>query len=457
MRLSRAGSSSLGDPTVIRYTPLAGLALVVALWCPAEAGESADPAVAAEPTESPDRTALARDEAAAQAFHTLYRRFGQLKLTPDSRVADFLASSADVRAFAWDAVRRRADTGRPRIYSDGVVTVQVHIPIEQVIAQLKSVCSTYCAGQKFQPQDFDKILLYIDRRGLWALGQSRGELRLAIAGSAPVGWYDVGVFGRLRTRRKATDNAHRQLLQRIRDLRFSPSRRLAAFLDSDQRVAADTATFIHSHPNVGDVRYLSQRICEVDVTMAVADLVAELKSLANAYHAGAEFPQEVFDGVSLFVKDPVVKVTGVAVPEVPEQREPPVPADDVWTHAAQAEPPEHVDDASQAHLLATRSALARCREHLRSRLLNDPLPATQDTSDDAGNGGAQGRKTVVDLVDAVPALRKDLNMLLGDLRLVQTRDLTGGRVKVTAELPLARFKALVRHYCSKQARADTPD
>jgi len=440
---------------VIRYPVPASLAIVIAFCLPCAAGDEAEPDVTAGPADPAAQVTLAREEAAAQAFHLLYQRFGRLQLTPESHVADFLDAEPGVRAAAWDALQRRADVSRPQVYSDGVVAVQVHLPVSQIIAHLKSVCAGHYAGKEYQPEDFDRIPLYTDRRGLWALGASRGTERPVTAGATPVGWYDVGVFGRLRTRRQATDNAHRRLLGRIRDLRCSPSKRLAAFLDSDKRIAADMTTFIHSHPNVGDVRYLPQRICEVDVTVTVADVVTELKSLANAYHTGAEWPQDVFDDLSLFVKAPEITVTGVAVPEPPGDGEQPPPAEDVWTHTAQADLPENVEDPAQAHLLATRSALARCREHLRSRWLAEPLPAAPH--DDAGETPADDAakpRTVADLVDDVPEVRTDLDTFLGNLRLVQVKDLTGGRVKVTAELPRERFDELLRYYLAKAAAAD---
>ena len=157
---------------MIRRSALASLVVAAALCTAAAADDAPAPGAA----DVPDWAALSREEAAAQAFHLIYQRFGRLQLTPDSRVDDFLDTEPGIRAAAWDAVHRRADVSRPQVYSDGVVAVQVHVPIELIIAQLKSVCASHYAGQKHRPEDFDRIPLYTDRRGLWAAAAVRRGL-----------------------------------------------------------------------------------------------------------------------------------------------------------------------------------------------------------------------------------------------------------------------------------------
>ena len=424
---------------IVRIVATACLVAAVSAAVAAEDGPEAT-----EPSRAPS---LAEQEAEAQAFAVLYTRLGQLQLTPDVRVRDFLASGAAIRAFAWDGIRRHARVDRPQRYSDGAVAVQVHIPIREVVAQLKSVCRADCSGETFKPEDFDKILLYTDRRALWGFGESLGRPRLALADPAPVGWYDVGVFGRLRARRLATENAQERLFRRIGELRFSPSKRVGEFITSDKRIAADMAVFVRSRPVPGQPRYLLQRICEVDVGIAVADLVAELKSLANAYAKGTEFTADKLEGLVSYAGDPVVRATGVAVPSASDARGTAPGEQELWTCSAEAEAPENVKDADQAALLATRAALARCREKFRSRLLWEPAPAPP-----GGGGEAKGR-TVADWVTAEPDVREDLDTLLGNLRLVQARPLKGGRVKVTAELPVTRIRNLLSHLVARRKPA----
>jgi hypothetical protein len=393
--------------------------------------------------------ARARQEAEAGAFAALYQRLAELQLTPDVHVRDFLAEEADLRAFAWQALCRGVQVAPPQTYSDGAVTLQVQLPLAEVIARLAEVCQAHYHGAKFRPADFERILLYSDREALWGFAESRSHRGppLAIADAAPIGWEDVGVFGRLTARHLAAANAYRQILEQAAALRLTPARRVADFLAADKRIAADLEVFVRAQPVAGEVRYRPQRICEVDVAIDVADLVRELKSLANAYYTGTEFKPETFDGLSLLAGSPAIRVTGVAAADFPQFAAGQDPAtqknlpEEVWTRTAQAALPDEVKDAEQARLLAVRTALAQCREQFRAALLAEPSPE---------------EGPIADWLSKVPALRGDIETLLGNLRTVRVKDLPGTgpdgkerRVEVTAELPLLRLRSLLAYYLPK--------
>lgn len=430
----------------MRTTVLVGLILLaLAVVLPGRSAGAQEKATATAPAPAAasegESVPLAVREAEAAAYAMLYARVAELQVTPDVRVADFLATGADARAFAWEAVCRLARCERPQVYSDGVTSVQVSVPLEQVIAQLKSVCAAHYRGEAFKPQDFDQVVLYTTRASLWGFGSSRGEPRLAIADPAPVGWYDVGVFGRLDVRRQATDNAYRQLLAKVRTLRLTASRRVSEYLDSDQRVADGLAAFVRSRAEIGALRYLPTRLSQVELTIKLSDLVTELKGLSNAYAEGAEFAVDQLDAMSTLNDEPVLRVTGVAVPVAAGAPAP--PAEEVWPSTSEAEPPENVADPDQAQLLAQRAAVARCREELRRAMLDKPVPGlAEGTTLGAAMTGQEG-------------FRQDVDALLTNLRVVQVKELKGGRVRVTVELPTTRFNELLAHYAKlKQPPAE---
>lgn len=430
----------------LRNNRAPALLLAMAMALPsavaAEEAPTTAPAPAPATAASAPATANARlaiREATAAAYAMLYQRVRQLRVTPDVRVETFLALDPNIRAATWAAIARLAQADAPQRFGDGVTSVQVHVELRQVIDQLKTACTTDVATNAFKPQDFNQVLLYTDRKSLWGYGQAEGKPRLAFADPAPVGWYDVGVFGRLSARRQATRNAHYRLLARARGLRYDPATKIATFIDSDKRVAADLMTFIRSRPDVGPPRYLPQRVCEVDLTLRVGELVTELKALSLAYHDGPKFAPEKFDGVSTHTTESSLRVTGVAVPLA----DAPIAMaieETVLIRTAEAAPPEHVEDAEQARLLAFRAAVAQCRERLRQELLDQPTPGDTD-------------ETLAQVVSGIPGALRDIDALLGSLRVVQVKDIGSRRVRVTTELPTGRLPAIVAHYRRLKAEA----
>lgn len=383
----------------------------------------------------------ARLKATAQAYAGLYDRLADLQLDPDRRVADFLAADEDLRAFAWRAVSEQARVGPVHTFSDGVTAAQAFVELAQVITELKAVCAEHHTGQAFRPEDFDQLRLYTEHRGLWALGQSRGEPAFGLGRRAPPGWAEIGVFGRLRARTNALENAQAQLLQAVRAVRLSPSRRLEAFFQADPRIAADLRSYIRSLPRQGDARYLPERICEVDVGLSVADLVTELKALATAHQAAVpEFSAEDFDRLLLTVRDPAMRATGVAAPEPPARRAADLGPNDVLRTTARVAAPENVEDPEQARLLAVRAAEARCRDELRETLLSMPVDDSVDASD------AVDRRVASDLAAQALALPGDVDRLLSFMRLVRIKDMPDRQVEVRVELPVTRFRELIEHY-----------
>ena len=378
----------------------------------------------------------------------LYLRLGRLQLTPDVRVEDFLASGPDIRALAYGAIRRNARITPPQHYSDGVAAVQIHVPIDEIDARLAEVCRNYSQGGRFKGEDFRKILLYTDRLGLWGFGQSRGEPVPGVAahtgglrGDGPAGWRETGVFGRLRARHQAAANAYRTLFQKIRRLRLSPSRTVADFLDCDERIDADMRLFVRSHPVTGQVRYLPQRLCEVDAAIRLADLIAELKSLANAYNAGGEFaaPTAVggrmadgFNALTLHAGQSVLRVTGVAVAEPTGDDRPEMSdAETVWTGVAQADAPDEVKDPQQSRLLTIKAAEAKARRRLREKVVGQPVGEKMNLSD---------------WMLKARGVKGDIEMIMRNARLAQVRNLKGGSVEVTVDLPVDRLNELLAHY-----------
>jgi hypothetical protein len=377
----------------------------------------------------------AAQEARARAYAQLYKSLEELQVTPEQRVGEFLSSGADRRARVYEAVRRAVRATSAQVYSDGVTAVQVELPVREAVRALAEACRAENGAVGFQPEDFDKIVLYTDRESLWGFGSAKEPVEAVLGSGGPAGWSDLGVFGRLKVRHEATENGYRQILERVRGLRISPTRTVGEFLGSDQRIAADIEVFIRAHP-AGEARYLPERICEVDVSLPQAALTGELKSLANAYEVAA-FPAAGFNEVSLNAAGPVLEVTGVAVPQ-PAARttEPAGTVVALWTRTAEAELPEAVVDAQQGRLLAARAALAVAREEIREEIYKEPL----------------GQGTAGAAVDENPALRKDIDTFLLNVREVKVRNLKGNRVEVTAEIEPGRMQEVLEFYRQKTAK-----
>ncbi len=377
---------------------------------------------------------FAEQAALSRAFDDLYWRLGRLQLTPDVHVEDFLASDPAVRASVCDGMRQSARILPAQRYSDGVVVVQVDLPIEDVTAHLGAACRDAYRGDRFKPDDFRKILLYTDRLGLWGLGQSRGQMPVGLMATSPVGWEEAGVFGRLRARHQAALAAYRLLLQRIRGISISASKTVGDFADSDPRIAADLESFVRSHPIDGEARYLPERICEVTATVTVADLAAELKSLANAYGTTGDYAPERFHTLASQAGQPVLTAVGVAVAESQPQAAEPAAEEQVWTEVVAADPPENVRDEQQARLLTVKAAEAEARRRFRDRIESSPviegMPLSAWMLKDAG-------------------ARADVELLLRNLRVVQMRKLKNGGAEITAELPVNRLMELLNVYRSR--------
>jgi hypothetical protein len=96
-----------------------------------------------------------------------------------------------------------------------------------------------------------------------------------------------------------------------------------------------------------------------------------------------------------------------------------------------ADPPEDVPDEQQARLLTVKAAEAetrrRFRERIAGRLVVEDVPVSAWMLRDAG-------------------ARKDVDLVLQNLRVVQKRKLKNGGVEITAELPVTRLMELMDVY-----------
>lgn len=438
----------------ISNSPLLAAALLIVLFAATLAAEPASiPAVPSKPppppppadchnaTDDDHQIAAAIEQAAADAFRDLYQTIDDIPMADSRTLAAMLDENPDLRPLFYDQISRRTRRSDGQIYSNALVVVHVRLPMDQLRQALQQAVRLLRPMREGLPTDDDlqKLLRHNNQQAVWGYGRSPSTPPGGLLDSPPPGWQCTGASGRLKARRMAMDNAYEQLMLHVRQLRISPGRRLAEFLDADPRVDAALRAFIRSYPPAGPVEYAPEAICRVSLKVPPTQLIDELKALTVAYDHTRQYPPDLFANISRNLTESALRATGLAIADCRHK----VGRYAMLSQSAQAAAPDEVPDPEQARMLAEQAALAKIRESFRNTLLKRNIP--------------QSEMTLEQYILTHSEAARDFELILGNIRLVRSDQAADQSVKAYAELPIEAVAHLLDHYAACLAHENAID
>jgi len=419
-----------------------GLALVVA---------GPGPRASAQEYTEAQRQSLSLRSAEVDALNRLADLVASAHLSADQTVGQALERGSD----GWIALRLFLRSARPvgeaRYYSTGVTEVDLEIPLEAVLKTLRALCarregdvspSRVACGD---PALDDLRARDVDGRlRVSGVGRVPPDLEPAVAAQVvasppetlpemyPLGWATVRASGRLQAARDARIRAYGAMSAQVRELRVTPSLTVSDLVGGSAAAEGRLDVYLRSLAPAGRPRMMPDGLCEVTVAAPLRDLIAALKEIQAMNPTGPKATGEEIDGLSVRLKTDRLAATGYGAPASAYVREgvgietAPLPD---WAAAAletrgKSRPPEHIEDAKKARVLALRAAKATAMEELAKRL--DAV-------------GLDDGRTVRERAAKDPVFQRDVKTFLQSAETVASRQTDDGQWEVVVRLPLARL------------------
>jgi len=416
-----------------RWLVWVGLALALA-W--------PGPRASAQDYTEAQRQALSFRAAQVDALGRLADLVASAHLSADQTVGQALERGSD----GWIALRlflRSArPVGEPRYYSTGVAEVDLEIPLEAVLKTLSVLCTRregdVSALDDLRAKDVDGHLR------VSGVGRVPPDLEPVVAAQVvasppetlpemyPLGWATVQASGRLQAARDARIRAYGAMSAQVRELRVTPSHTVSDMVGGSAAAEARLDVYLRSLAPAGRPRMMPDGLCEVTVAAPLRDLIAALKEIQAMNPTGPKATGEEMDGLSVRLKTDRLTATGHGAPASAYVREgggiETVPLPD-WAAATletrgESRPPEHIEDAKEARVLALRAAKATAMEELAKRL--DAV-------------GLDDGRTVRERAAKDPVFQRDVKTFLQSAETVASRPTDDGQWEVVVRLPLARL------------------
>jgi hypothetical protein len=405
---------------------------------------------------------LAQRAARVDAMRKLAERINGLTITSNTTVKDFVATDDRIQSSMMSWLSGMKEVDDPRWTPDGICEVTLEVTVQEVVAELKRLHKQYYKGDKVRYEDIDQISVNVTDKTLRETGsgaprpefEERGMLAGPSAGGQDIMSARAWEYwmahctgrGRLLAARAAHLDALRKLGERINGLLITSETTVKDFVATDDRIQTEMATFLEGAREIGTRYHDNELIAEVEMEVAVQDLMLNLEKWHKEFYKGDKIRQQDIQKISVRFEEKNVRETGMGVP--PEQYlkdlDPQgVTAVQMGLQSANWPPTEQVvgqaaidteaTNAAQAKLMAMRGAELDGRRKLAEKL--NGLMITSNTS-------------VKDFVAMDDQIRTSMLTFQQGVRRVtdSERILPDGTVEVIVEAELAPLWNMVLYY-----------
>lgn len=286
--------------------------------------------------QSGQQKLLSKRAAIVDGYRNLAERIKGLKIDASTYVRDFVAEADEINTALDTFIKGARVVGPARYYDDGAAEVNVEITLNELVQQLQRVYTTYHHLCHDHVYSFDQMvtinrLKVIRETGRGAPREMPGMVEapmtpmnatLAAPTAGVPGWENVTARGRMMAERAAKVDAYRNLAERIKGLQITADTYVRDFVAESDQITTRLDTFIKGVRTAGPYRYTPDGICQVDVQVAIQDVVKELTTIRDwylhydPYHRWAHEHVRTtkFEEILSFSPKRYVRVTGEGVP-----------------------------------------------------------------------------------------------------------------------------------------------
>lgn len=279
---------------------------------------------------------LAKRAAIVDGYRNLAERIKGLKIDANTYVRDFVAEADEINTSLDTFIKGARVMGPARYYDDGAAEVTVEITLNELVQQLQRVYTTYHHLCHDHVYSFDQMVTFNRLKVIRETGRGApretpemveapmtpANTTLAAPTSGVPGWENVTARGRMMAERAAKVDAYRNLSERIKGLQITAETYVRDFVAESDQITTRLDTFIKGVRTVGSYRYTPDGICQVDVQVAIQDVVKELTTIRDwylhydPYHrwTHAHLKTTKFEEVLSFSPKRYIRVTGEGVP-----------------------------------------------------------------------------------------------------------------------------------------------
>jgi len=351
------------------------------------------------------RKLLAQRAARADAMRKLAERIKGLRITSDTTVQDFVATTDTIETALRAWMLGMKEEGKYKHMADGTCEVEMSVTLRTVITELKSLYKAYYKGDKIKANDFVKIKQHykfdkITVVGTGAMPEELDEEPLIPTsptgrsmGKIPPYWgkHCTGQ-GRLMALRAARSDAMRRLAERIKGVRITSDTTVQDFVAESDEINVDMRAFLKGAKEIGTRYHRNELIVEVEMEVMLKTVIATFKSWADTHVKGDKVKIKALQDYVEKVRYDKIRETGMGIP--PEkylkgytaeqvtilkvaQNAPPW-ATDTLRAKGQAALDQENPNKAQAKLMAYRAAELDARRKLAEKL--DGLMITSNSS-----------------------------------------------------------------------------
>ena len=353
---------------------------------------------------------LAQRAARADAIRKLAERIRGLKITSETTVSDFVATSDTIETSLRAFLNGMKEIGRPKHMEDGTCEVVMEVKLQELIVTLKQFHKEYYKGDKIRSRDFEKMTVTNKIKVIRETGSgaprpelaedplvmvAQGELMSIknLTGKAKAYWmaHCTGQ-GRLMAVRAARVDGLRRLGERIQGVRITSTTSVRDFVAEYDEINTRLRAFIRGARERGIRYHADELIVEVQMEVTLRDLIVNLKTWHKEFYKGDKIRVQDIEKLSVRARDKQIRETGMGVP--PQRYLKDVPPAQVAVLATAARAPAWVTrteravgsaavdttnaNTAQAKLMALRGAELDGRRKLAEKI--NGLTITSNTS-----------------------------------------------------------------------------
>jgi len=410
---------------------------------------------------------LAKRAAIVDGYRNLAERIKGLKIDANTYVRDFVAEADEISTSLDTFIKGARVVGPARYYEDGSAEVTVEITLQELVQQLQRVYKTYHHLCHDHVYSFDQMVMINRLKVIREVGRGAPRENPEMGGGpmanpqatlvAPTagipGWENVSARGRMMAERAAKVDAYRNLAERIKGFQITADTYVRDFVAESDQINTRLDTFLKGVKQAGPYRYEPDGICQVDVQVAIQDVVKELTTIRDWYihhdpyhHWTHEHLRTVrFEEILSFSPKKIIRVTGEGVPPEKYSRPAPGPiameqpqaeisapswASQVVSAKGTGIPPEG-QTGTEAKLMAARAAEMDAKRNLSEMVYGVKIDS---------------QTTVRDFTVQDDSIRSEVQTFLAGAQVSEPNFLEDGSAEVEVQVSLDGLWERIRKY-----------